>query len=77
MLSDQALQTLRRELQEEVGWLLRRHEQLTLLPQLRIRLAGRKHLMLLDAFVYQVEGTPPALRCGPEVVSAFWIPVPN
>ena len=31
--------------------------------------------MLLDAFVHRVEGAPPALRCGPEVASAFWIPV--
>ena len=72
---EDALQTLRRELQEEVGWLIEEHEQPILLPQLRIRLAGRERLMLLDAFVYRVEGTPPALRCGPEVASAFWIPV--
>ena len=72
---EDALQTLRRELQEEVGWLIEEHEQPTLLPQLRIRLAGRERLMLLDAFVYQVEGTPPVLRCGPEVARAFWIPV--
>jgi 8-oxo-dGTP pyrophosphatase MutT (NUDIX family) len=72
---EDALQTLRRELQEEVGWLIEEHERPTLLPQLRIRLAGRERLMLLDAFVYRVEGAPPALRCGPEVASAFWIPV--
>jgi len=38
-------------------------------------MAGRERLLLLDAFVYRVEGAPPALRCGPEVESAFWIPV--
>jgi len=72
---EDALQTLRRELQEEVGWLIDEQERPTPLPQLRIRLAGRERLMLLDAFVHRVEGAPPALRCGPEVVSAFWIPV--
>jgi hypothetical protein len=45
------------------------------LPQLRIRLAGRERLLMLDAFVYRLEGVTPTLRCGPEVESAFWIPV--
>jgi hypothetical protein len=40
-----------------------------------MRLAGRERLLLLDAFVYRVEGAPPALQCGPEAESAFWIPV--
>ena len=72
---EDALQTLRRELGEEIGWLIEEHERPSPLPQLKIRLAGRERLMLLDAFVHRVEGAPPALRCGPEVASAFWIPV--
>lgn len=72
---EDALQTLRRELMEEIGWSVEDHQGLLQLPQLRIRLAGRERLLLLDAFVYRVEGAPPALRCGPEVESAFWIPV--
>jgi 8-oxo-dGTP pyrophosphatase MutT (NUDIX family) len=72
---EDALQTLRRELEEEVGWLLGADERPAPLPQLRIRLAGRERLMLLDAFVHRVEGAPPVLRCGPEVGSAFWISV--
>ena len=72
---EDALQTLRRELQEEIGWVVEGQQQPVRLPQLRIRLAGRERLLLLDAFVYRVEGSPPALRCGPEVESAFWIPV--
>src|SRR5216684_1654412 len=71
---EDALQTLRREVQEEVGWHIEEHEWPTPLPQLRIRLAGRERLMLLDAFVHRIEGATPALRCGPEVASAFWIP---
>lgn len=72
---EDAVQTLRRELQEEIGWVIEEHRRPTPLPQLRIRLAGRERLMRLDAFVYRVEGEPPVLRCGPEVASAFWIPV--
>jgi 8-oxo-dGTP pyrophosphatase MutT (NUDIX family) len=72
---EDAAQTLRRELQEEIGWVIDEHRRPTPLPQLRIRLAGRERLMLLDAFVYRVEGEPPVLKCGPEVASAFWIPV--
>jgi 8-oxo-dGTP pyrophosphatase MutT (NUDIX family) len=72
---EHALQTLRRELKEEIGWLIEEHQEPDQLPQLRIRLAGRERLLLLDAFVYRVEGVPPALRCGPEVASAFWIPI--
>jgi 8-oxo-dGTP pyrophosphatase MutT (NUDIX family) len=72
---EDAVQTLRRELQEEIGWVIEEHRRPTPLPQLRIRLAGRERLMLLDAFVYRVEGEPPVLKCGPEVASAFWIPV--
>ena len=72
---EDALQTLRRELKEEIGWVGEDRHRPVRLPQLRIRLAGRERLLLLDAFVYRVEGAPPALRCGPEVESAFWIPV--
>jgi 8-oxo-dGTP pyrophosphatase MutT (NUDIX family) len=73
--NEDAWHTLRRELQEEIGWLIEADQRPVQLPQLRIRLAGRERLLLLDAFVYQLEGTPPALQCGPEVASAFWIPV--
>jgi 8-oxo-dGTP pyrophosphatase MutT (NUDIX family) len=69
------LQTLRRELKEEIGWVVEDRQRPVRLPQLRIRLAGRERLLLLDAFVYRVEGAEPVLRCGPEVESAFWIPV--
>ena len=72
---EDALQTLCRELKEEIGWIVEDSQQPVRLPQLRIRLAGRERLLLLDAFVYRVEGAPPALRSGPEVESAFWIPV--
>lgn len=72
---EDASQTLRRELEEEIGWVVDDGQRPVQLPQLRIRLAGRERLLLLDAFVYRVEGAPPALRCGPEVESAFWIPI--
>lgn len=72
---EDALQTLRRELKEEIGWIVEDLQGPVQLPQLRIRLAGRERLLLLDAFVYRVEDSPPVLRCGPEVESAFWIPV--
>jgi 8-oxo-dGTP pyrophosphatase MutT (NUDIX family) len=75
VVDEDALQTLRRELNEEIGWAVEDHQPPARLPQLRIRLAGRERLLLLDAFVYRVEGDPPVLRCGPEVESAFWIPV--
>src|SRR5271165_6939992 len=71
---EDTLQTLRRELKEEIGWVGEDRQPPARLPQLRIRLAGRERLLLLDAFVYRVEGAPPVLRCGPEVESAFWIP---
>jgi 8-oxo-dGTP pyrophosphatase MutT (NUDIX family) len=72
---EDALQTLRRELKEGIGWVVQDRQRPVRLPQVRIRLAGRERLLLLDAFVYRVEGAPPVLRCGPEVESAFWIPV--
>jgi hypothetical protein len=72
---EDALQTLRQKLEEESGWVVEDCPPPVRLPQLRIRLAGRERLLLLDAFVCRVEGAPRALRCGPEVESAFWIPV--
>jgi 8-oxo-dGTP pyrophosphatase MutT (NUDIX family) len=73
--NETALQTVRREVQEEVGISLGEDAELAQLPQLRIRLAGRERLLLLDAFVYHLTGPPPPLQCGPEVASAFWTPV--
>jgi hypothetical protein len=61
--------------QEEVGISIAEDAELTPLPQLRIRLAGRERLLLLDAFVCHLPGPPPSLQCGPEVASAFWTPV--
>ncbi|MGE0823431.1 MAG: CoA pyrophosphatase [Candidatus Binatia bacterium] len=69
------LQTLRREVQEEVGVDIGADAELVQLPQLRIRLAGRERLLLLDAFVCHLPGPLPALQCGPEVADAFWTPV--
>jgi 8-oxo-dGTP pyrophosphatase MutT (NUDIX family) len=68
-------ETIRREVREEVGIAITDEEELTALPQLSIRLAGRERTLLLDAFVYRVRGSVPALRCGPEIHSAFWVPV--
>ena len=50
-------------------------EELTALPQLVIRLAGRERTLLLDSFVCHLGGPVPALRCSPEIHSAFWVPV--
>ena len=69
------LQTLRREVYEEVGVDIGEDADLIQLPQLRIRLAGRERLLLLDAFVCHLPGPLPPLQCGPEVASAFWTPV--
>jgi len=70
-----ARQTLCREVQEEVGVDIGEDAELVQLPQLRIRLAGRERLLLLDAFVCHVPGPLPPLLCGPEVTDAFWTPV--
>jgi 8-oxo-dGTP pyrophosphatase MutT (NUDIX family) len=70
-----ALQTVRREVHEEVGVAIPEDVELAPLPRLRIRLAGRERLLLLDSFVCHLTGPLPALRCGPEVASAFWAPV--
>jgi hypothetical protein len=66
---------LRREVQEEVGVDIGEDAELVQLPQLRIRLAGRERLLLLDAFVCHLAGSLPPLQCGPEVADAFWTPV--
>ena len=70
-----ALQTVRREVHEEVGVPIGEDAELVPLPQLRIRLAGRERLLLLDSFVCHLTGPLPSLQCGPEVASAFWTPV--
>lgn len=68
-------QTVRREVKEEVGVALEEEAELTPLPQLRIRLAGRERLLLLDSFVHHIKGPLPLLQHGPEVESAFWTPI--
>ncbi len=68
-------ETVRREVLEEIGVALDQHALLHPLPRLKIRLAGRERLLLLDSFVHHFPGEAPALRCGPEVDSAFWIPI--
>ena len=68
-------ETVRREVREEVGISIADTEELTALPQLRIRLAGRERTLLLDSFVYHLTGPVPVLRCSPEIDSAFWVPV--
>jgi len=70
-----ALQTLRREVQEEVGVDIGEDAESVQLPRLRVRLAGRERLLLLDAFVCHLPGPLPPLQCGPEVADAFWTPV--
>lgn len=69
------LQTVRREVQEEVGVAIAEDAELVQLPQLRIRLAGRERLLLLDPFICHLTGPLPQLQCGPEVGAAFWTPV--
>ena len=69
-----AAQTVRREVEEEIGVALAQ-DSLLPLPRLRIRLAGHERLMLLDSFVYRSSDPPPALRCGEEVEAAFWVPL--
>ena len=70
-----AAQTVRREVMEEVGVSIEERAELNPLPQLRIRLAGKERLLLLDSFVCRVTGDVPALQCGPEIHSAFWLPI--
>ncbi len=66
--------TVLRELQEEISLVVPETELLPL-PQLRIRLAGRERLLLIDAFVYFAGASAPALHPGPEIDLAFWIPI--
>ena len=68
-------ETVRREVREEVGLSIADTEELTALPQLRIRLAGRERTLLLDSFVYRRIGPVPSLQCSPELHSAFWVPI--
>ena len=69
------VETVQREVKEEVGISITEVEELTALPQLRIRLAGRERTLLLDSFVYHVTGQVPELRCSTEIHFAFWVPV--
>ena len=69
------VETVRREVREELGISIADTEELTALPQLSIRLAGRERTLLLDSFVCHVTGPVPTLRCSPEIHSAFWVPV--
>src|SRR5215468_3763196 len=66
--------TARRELREEVGLDVPEAE-LVPLPQLRVRLAGRERLLLLDPFVHHAGAAPSPLVPGPELDLAFWLPV--
>ena len=68
-------ETVRREVMEEIGVSIAGSEELTALPALSIRLAGRERTLLLDSFVYRITGPVPALRCGAEIESAFWAPI--
>jgi len=68
-------ETVRREVQEEIGISIDEAGELNALPQLSIRLAGRERTLLLDSFVYRVTGSLPELHCSPEIHSAFWIRV--
>lgn len=71
---ESAAQTVRREVQEELGVAIAESDELIPLPRLRIRLAGRERLMLLDSFVHACAEAP-ILRRGAEVDAAFWVPL--
>jgi len=73
--NETSAETVKREVKEEVGISITGEEELAALPQLQIRLAGREQILLLDSFVYRVTNPVPALRCSPEIHSAFWVPV--
>ncbi len=66
--------TARRELREEIGVDVP-EAALVALPQLRVRLAGRERLMLIDPFVFLAGAAPPPLAPGPEIDLAFWVPL--
>jgi 8-oxo-dGTP pyrophosphatase MutT (NUDIX family) len=65
---------VRREVEEEVGIAID-ERALTPLPQLHIRLAGTERLLLLNSFVFFAGEILLKLQCGPEIESAFWVPV--
>ena len=62
-------ETVRREVREEVGVSIASAEELTALPQLSIRLAGRERTLLLDSFIYRVTGPRASLECSAEIHS--------
>src|SRR4051794_11769344 len=66
--------TARRELREEIDLDIPEAD-LVPLPRLRVRLAGRERLLLLDPFVVLAGTALPALAAGPEIDLAFWLPV--
>lgn len=70
-----AAATALRELHEEVGLVVPAEAELTALPQLHIRLAGRERLLLLDAFACCIGEELPPLQAGPEIDLAFWLPI--
>jgi 8-oxo-dGTP pyrophosphatase MutT (NUDIX family) len=70
-----ALETAMRELREEVGLVVAPEVELTRLPELHVRLAGRERLLVLDAFACFVGETVPPLHAGPEIDLAFWLPI--
>lgn len=72
---EDAAATVCREVHEEIGVAIANDGDLLPLPRLKIRLAGRERLLLLDSFVHHRTGAPPALQPGPEVAAAFWIPL--
>jgi 8-oxo-dGTP pyrophosphatase MutT (NUDIX family) len=72
---EDAADTALRELREEVGLVLPPEIELTRLPQLHIRLAGRERLLLLDALVCYLGEAIPAVHAGPEIDLVFWMPI--
>jgi ADP-ribose pyrophosphatase YjhB (NUDIX family) len=72
---EDARDTALRELQEEVGLVVPPDVELTRLPELHVRLAGRERLLVLDAFVCFLGEALPPLSAGPELDLAFWVPI--
>jgi 8-oxo-dGTP pyrophosphatase MutT (NUDIX family) len=70
-----AIETARREVEEEVGISIAAGKALTQLPQLRIHLAEKEHPLLLNSFAYFAGEFLPPLRCDSEVESAFWVSI--
>ena len=69
-----AAETAERETREEVGLRLGSDHRIGALPNLRVRLAGREHGLILSSLVYFV-GKAPALNIGKEAVMALWVPL--